>query len=57
MEQMILAFLILVGVIFIGLYLISYSRLLNFLKNNYPEKWEKGSDLLLTHVKNIIEKN
>jgi hypothetical protein len=39
MEQMILTFPILIGVIFIGLYLISHSRLLNFLKNNYPEKW------------------
>ena len=41
MEQMILTFPILIGVIFIGLYLISHSRLLNFLKNNYPEKWKE----------------
>ena len=41
MEQMILTFPILLGVIFIGLYLISHSRLLNFLKNNYPEKWKE----------------
>ena len=38
---MILTFPVLIGVIFIGLYLISHSRLLNFLKNNYPEKWEE----------------
>jgi len=41
MEQMILTFPILLGFIFIGLYLISHSRLLNFLKNNYPEKWKE----------------
>jgi hypothetical protein len=41
MEQMIFTFPILLGVIFIGLYLISHSRLLNFLKNNYPEKWKE----------------
>ena len=41
MEQMILTFPILIGCIFVGLYLISYRRLLNFLKNNYPEKWKQ----------------
>jgi len=41
MEQIISAFTISIGVIFIGLYLISYRRLLNFLKNNYPEKWKQ----------------
>jgi len=41
MEQMILTFPILIGAIFVGLYLISYRRLLNLLKNNYPEKWNQ----------------
>jgi hypothetical protein len=41
MEKMILFFTILTGVIFIGFYLISYRRLLHFLKNNYPEKWKQ----------------
>jgi hypothetical protein len=40
MEQMILAFSILLGGIFAGLYLISYRRLLILLKNRYPEKWK-----------------
>ena len=45
MEQIILAFPILIGVIFIGLYLISHRRLLNLLKNNYPEKWKQLGEL------------
>ena len=38
---MILTFLILIGGIFAGFYLILYRRLLNRLKNNYPEKWKE----------------
>ena len=41
MEQMIVAFTIVIGGVFLGLYLISYRRLLNVLKNNYPEKWKQ----------------
>ena len=39
--SIILTFPILIGCIFVGLYLISYRRLLNFLKNKYPEKWKQ----------------
>lgn len=41
MEQMILTFSLFIGGIFLGLYLISHRRLLNRLKNNYPEKWKQ----------------
>ena len=37
---MILIFLILIGGIFAGFYLITYRRLLNHLENNDPEKWK-----------------
>lgn len=41
MEQIIVTFTILIGGVFLGLYLISYRRLLNVLKNDYPEKWKQ----------------
>lgn len=41
MEQIIVTFPVFIGVIFIGLYLISHGRLLNILKKNHPEKWKE----------------
>ena len=38
---MIVTFIIVIGGVFLGLYLVSYRRLLNALKNNYPEKWKQ----------------